>query len=80
MKFAICHPDRKHYAKGLCNACYSRSVRDLAKKILSDREYEERHRDTRNAIRLELYHQRVQSGESTRGAAHTSEPKPQSSE
>lgn len=29
MRMAECHPDRKHRAKGLCNACYCRQWLDL---------------------------------------------------
>lgn len=28
MQFAKCHPHRKHNARGLCNTCYSRWLRD----------------------------------------------------
>jgi hypothetical protein len=26
MRFAECHPDRKHQAKGLCNPCYTKQL------------------------------------------------------
>lgn len=28
-RFATCHPDRKHKAKGLCGSCYSRQASAL---------------------------------------------------
>lgn len=32
MKYATCHPDRKHYAHGLCDRCYARARRAPSKR------------------------------------------------
>lgn len=39
MKLASCHPHRKHKAKGLCGACYDRTLRE------SNSEYRNRQRE-----------------------------------
>lgn len=32
MKYAVCHPDRKHFSKGFCRNCYLKSHPKQAKK------------------------------------------------
>ena len=45
MKTALCHPDRKHIAKGFCGACYYQNVRKVDPAAVErDRLYAQRYR------------------------------------
>lgn len=37
MKYASCHPDRRHYSKGLCKSCYHSRIRNKEKRNAADR-------------------------------------------
>ena len=50
---ASCHPDRDHYAKGLCKSCYVQLVRNPETTRKNNAKREERHREERNRIRAE---------------------------
>jgi 5-methylcytosine-specific restriction endonuclease McrA len=49
-----CHPDRKHQAKGLCDACYSRLKRSRNPELYnsSSRLYTDRHPERRRSAKL----------------------------
>ncbi len=48
---ALCHPERDHYAKGMCKSCYITSVRKKSSRQKVDAAYEDRHRKERNEQR-----------------------------
>ena len=58
---ASCHPDRDHYAKGLCKSCYVQLVRNPETTRKNNAAREERNRTERNRIRAQHAKAKYQS-------------------
>ena len=79
MRYADCHPDRKHNGRGLCRSCYKKSY-DVAhrdKVAYYQKSYREAHRDERLVYNKD-YHATHRTEEAAYRAAHRDERKDQS--
>lgn len=79
MRFADCHPDMKHYAKGMCNPCWQKSVANREKKKAKSKEYHVSHRDEILRRQKQYYKanaDRLKANRRNRYVPHPRTPKP----
>ena len=55
MRFADCHPNLKHHAKGLCQNCYAREYSRRGNAVLTRQKYKDVHREEYRQYGRELH-------------------------